>query len=55
MHKNWYGVIFFLKKKSNFKLMVTSGEDRKGGDLSQICDFSSLEKEERVTTNTAKY
>ena len=35
--------------------MVTSVEEREGGDSKCICDFSSLGKEERTTTNIAKY
>ena len=42
-YENWYGVIFF--QTNNFRLMVTSVEERKCEDPSYICDFSSLVSE----------
>ena len=43
IYENWYGVTFF--QKNNFRLMVTSVEERKCGDSSYICGFSSLVNE----------
>ena len=43
IYENWYGVTFF--QTNNFRLMVTSVEERKCGDSSYICGFSSLVNE----------